>query len=444
MSVLLSAPGLVCCAGNSGEELFDAALRGDQSGIRPVSFAGRPVMRTGGRSFLAGVLPLPETAGRLDAMTRAALEQIRPLVETALAACGADRIAVCAGSCDNGSEYSLPAHRAFFSGGAFPPGYSIRAQSASRIAEYAAACFGLAGPCLAVAAACASSAGAFIKGAELIESGIADAVIAGGADLASETALLGFAALEAVSDGICNPFSRNRGGITLGEGAAFFLMCREGVLPPSAGPRIELIGYGESADAHHMTAPRPDGSGALAAMRRALRSAGIAPSAVDYINLHGTGTALNDQMEAAALAAAFGGAIPPVSSTKPITGHTLGAAGAIELAICWMALARASAAGQASPSPVFDVCTGLGDTPPNHKNSSEVFGDCSKGSGDSAKDTRNGSARLPAHCWDGERDPDMPFLNFVADGAVYAPRICMSNSFAFGGCNVSLILGRRD
>ena len=400
MGIRLSAPGLICCAGNNREALFDAALRGDQSGIRPLVLAD-------GRRFLAGRVAegalescpggapdLPGTGGRLFTMTLAALEQIRDEVEAARSAYGPERIAVCAGSCDNGSEESERAHRRYFAEGAFPAAYDVHFQSASLIAEFIAARFGLSGPCLTIATACASGAGAIVKGAELIAAGLCDAAIVGGADLVSETALLGFAALEALSGGVCNPFSKNRDGITLGEGAAFFVLRRSGEAA-EAGPSIELLGWGESADAHHMTAPRSDGAGAASAMSAALAAAGIGPGPVDYINLHGTGTPLNDRMEAAALGTVFGHAIPPLSSTKPLTGHTLGAAGALELALCWMVLA-------------------------------------------------SNSRRLPAHCWDGAADGDMPPLNFAGKETAADPRICMSNSFAFGGCNVSLVIGRKD
>jgi 3-oxoacyl-[acyl-carrier-protein] synthase-1 len=320
-------------------------------------------------------------------MTLAALEQIKPEVEEAIAAYGPERIGVCAGSCDNGSQRSLPAHQSYFAGNGFPPSYTLKDQSASLIAEFIAAFFGVKGPCFTIATACASGAGAIVKGAQLIESEICDAVIAGGVDIVSETVLLGFSALEAVSDEICNPFSKNRKGITLGEGAAFFVM-QKGTERTTA---IELLGWGESADAYHMTAPRPDGSGAQAAMQEALNMAKISPSNIDYINLHGTGTPLNDIMEAMAMQAVFADNAPPVSSTKPITGHTLGAAGALELALCHTALVEGG---------------------------------------------------LPAHCWDGQQDEEIPRLNFISPNTNDKPKICMSNSFAFGGCNTSLIIGR--
>ena len=356
MGIKLSAPGLVCCAGDNREEFFANTLRGDQNGIKPFII-------TGGRHFPAGLVSeknLPsENSDKIFRMTISALEQIRPEVESAIAAYGPERIGVCAGSCDNGSQRSFPAHRAYFSGNGFPAEYTLKDQSAYLLAEYIAGYFNIKGPCLTIATACASSAGAIVKGAQFIKSGICDAVICGGADLASETVLLGFSALEAVSDQICNPFSKNRKGITLGEGAAFFVL-KKGT---SDSMDIELLGWGESADAHHMTAPRPDGSGARTAMQSALNMAKISPGDVDYINLHGTGTPLNDIMEARAITAVFAGNAPPLSSTKPITGHTLGAAGALELALCRMALTESA---------------------------------------------------LPPHCWDGQRDSEIPDFNFVA------------------------------
>jgi 3-oxoacyl-[acyl-carrier-protein] synthase-1 len=151
------------------------------------------------------------------------------------------------------------------------------------------------------------------------------------------------------------------------------------------------LGAGESADAFHMTAPGPDGEGPAKAMKAALVDAGIDNARIGYVNLHGTGTELNDKTEAMAVKEVFGKDPPPASSTKPITGHTLGAAGALETAICWMVLKM------------------------------------KKG--------------LPIHCWDGVKDEELVFHPNIPDFG--APDLCMNNNFAFGGCNVSLILGRR-
>jgi 3-oxoacyl-[acyl-carrier-protein] synthase-1 len=324
-------------------------------------------------------------AARIIRIIDAALEQIRPDIEKAAAKYGREKIGVCFGSCDNGAEASLASHRALFAQGAFPENYSLRFQSASYPAEYIAGKFGLSGPVLAIATACASGASAIIRGAELVRAGMCGAVIAGGADIVSQAVFAGFHSLDAISDSLANPFSKNRKGINLGEGAAFFLLDSE------ENSAVELLGAGESADAYHMTAPITDGAGPAKAMRAALVDAGLTPEQIGYVNLHGTGTAFNDKAEALAMKAVFD-EMPPSSSTKPVTGHTLGAAGALEAAICWMVLTE------------------------------------KKG--------------LPVHCWDGVRDEEIPLLP-ITEAAGKTSAICMSNSFAFGGCNVSLILGGR-
>jgi 3-oxoacyl-[acyl-carrier-protein] synthase-1 len=214
-----------------------------------------------------------------------------------------------------------------------------------------------------------------------------DAVLVGGADSLCKLTVNGFAALESTSIGICNPMSRNRNGINIGEGAALFLMTRDSA-------DIEFIGAGESSDAHHMSAPHPEGVGAEAAMRAALADARLDPADVDYLNMHATATVKNDEMEAKAMHRVFGSDVP-ASGTKPMTGHLLGAAGATELAFCWLAL-------QAD--------------------------------------------RLPPHVWDGEVDPGLPSFMPVGQGGTFrrqSRRLCMSNSFAFGGSNATLLIGDR-
>ena len=252
--------------------------------------------------------------------------------------------------------------------------------------------FGLEGLAAVCTTACASSSSAIVKGCQLIKAGFCDAVVAGGVDIASEVVNSGFSALEAVSATHTNPFSKNRDGITLGDGAAFFVLTRDDIWNTG----IKILGYGESSDADHMTAPDESGEGAVASMQKALKSASLEPLDIDYINLHGTGTKLNDLMEARAVNAIFGEKQPPVSSTKPVTGHTLGAAGALELAVCYSVLIT-------------------------------------------------GGGWLPVHCWDGQMDGAMPKLNFVEKEKNYGKiKMCMSNTFGFGGCNVSLIIGERE
>jgi 3-oxoacyl-[acyl-carrier-protein] synthase-1 len=199
----------------------------------------------------------------------------------------------------------------------------------------------------------------------------------------------GFRALEAVSESRCNPLSRNRNGINIGEGAALFLMSRE----PAA---VALCGWGESSDGYHMSAPDPTGAGAKLAMQQALARADITAVQVDYINLHGTATLQNDAMEARVVHDLFGGGVW-VSSTKPFTGHALGAAGAIEAGLCWLAM-----------------------------------------------QDDNQSGRLPPHLWDRQADPSLPALHVAEPGASLGRplRWALSNSFAFGGANASLVFGR--
>jgi 3-oxoacyl-[acyl-carrier-protein] synthase-1 len=252
-----------------------------------------------------------------------------------------------------------------------------------------AAVLGTSGPAYVHSTACASSSKALASAARLINMGACDAVITGGIDSLCAFTVAGFLSLESVSATQCNPLSANRNGINIGEGAALFLMSRE----PAA---VSLRGWGESSDAHHMSAPDPSGKGASIAITRALARAGITPQQIDYINLHGTATVQNDAMESRAVHALFGSATA-TSSTKPFTGHALGAAGAIEAALCWLAM-----------------------------------------------QDDNPQGMLPPHLWDGIADPALPGLHTVEAGARLGRpvRWSLSNSFAFGGANAALVFGR--
>ena len=162
----------------------------------------------------------------------------------------------------------------------------------------------------------------------------------GGVDGRCRFAMNGFHALGALSQGLCRPLAPDRDGINLGEGVALFTMERA-----TAG--IFFAGAGETSDAYHATAPDPEGRGAEAAMRAALADAGLAPSDIGYLNLHGTGTQANDEMEMKAVRRVFGESFTAYESTKPFTGHCLGAAGAVEAAICWLKLQAGDVAGAA-------------------------------------------------------------------------------------------------
>ncbi len=392
MKIYLSKPGVISSAGTDLEELFASLVSGNQSGIKQYkTFSGD--------TFFAARIDgskLKASTGRLDMkiikIEEAALEQISENIEKAKSKYGADRIAVCVGSCDNGTEFSLAGHKKYFENGTFPEDYTIEMQGADYVSTFIAEKYGLTGPVCTFSTACSSSAGAIIKAAELIKSGICDAAVTGGIDIASDTTLDGFASLEAISEKITNPFSKNRSGITLGDGAAFFVLSKEPL--EESVPKICLLGYGESCDAHHMTSPDPSGAGAKKAIEKALLNAKIKPEEVDYINLHGTGTKFNDSMEAKAVDAVFGKYKVPCSTTKPVTGHTLGAAGALELAICFAAI------------------------------------------------TNN---VLPPQIWDGVFDEEMPKLNFVnKNDDLHQVKICLSNSFAFGGANACLVIKKEE
>ena len=398
--IYLSSPALVCCAGLNANELYESCLSGNQNGFVTRKFDNRDFPVGQIKSDLPEVdlkdfdFPSYASDTRIIRIINAALTQLASVAGKAKAKYGPEKIGVCLGSCDNGSEASFFAHNNFLEKGSFPKDYNLRYQSALFPAEFISRKLGITGQVFTIATACASGASAIIRGAELIRSGICDAVIAGGADIVSETVFTGFNVLEAVSDSLSNPFSKNRKGINLGEAAAFFLLDSEQI------SEIELLGMGESSDAFHMTAPGEDGAGPVRAMKDALKSAGISSDKIDYVNLHGTGTVLNDKAEALALKTVFNTA-PPSSSTKPVTGHTLGAAGALEAAICWMVL--------------------------------------------------NERRGLPVHCWDGETDADACAClvspsshNGKEKENCKPPSICMTNNFAFGGCNVSLILGRKN
>jgi 3-oxoacyl-[acyl-carrier-protein] synthase II len=192
------------------------------------------------------------------------------------------------------------------------------------------ACFG---PRLTVSTACSSSANALGIAADWIRCGRADRVLCGGADSLCWMTYSGFNVLQALDTVACRPFDRSRAGLTLGEGSAMFVLEDwERAIRRGAVIVAELVSYGVSADAHHLTQPRPDGEGAILAMRRALREGAVAAGEVDYVNAHGTGTPLNDVAETKAIKAVLGERAyrVPVSSTKSMVGHCLAAAGAIE------------------------------------------------------------------------------------------------------------------
>jgi 3-oxoacyl-[acyl-carrier-protein] synthase-1 len=202
--------------------------------------------------------------------------------------------------------------------------------STERIADF----LGITGFMTTISTACSSSANSIMFGAQLIKAGFIDRVIAGGTDSVTRFTLNGFNTLMILDKNGCKPFDENRAGLTLGEGAAYVVLESEEIVTSRNKKTLaELAGYGNANDAYHQTASSPEGIGAFLAMEKALKFAGLSPGTIDYINVHGTGTQNNDLSEGIALQKIFGEKMPEFSSTKSYTGHTLGAAGAVEAVI---------------------------------------------------------------------------------------------------------------
>jgi 3-oxoacyl-[acyl-carrier-protein] synthase I len=246
---------------------------------------------------------------------------------------GAARIGVYVGTSGAGILETELAYRRRDAHGALPPELRYReAMNLFSPAAYLVERFALRGPAAVVSAACASSAKAFAAAARALRAGLCDAALVGGVETLCLTTLHGFDSLELLSRQRCRPCDADRDGISLGEAAGFVLLTRE-----PAGSGVALLGYGESGDAHHLSTPHPEGTGAALAMRAALSMAGLEPGAIDYVNLHGTGTRTNDVAEDAAVHDVLGDDVPR-SSTKGWTGHTLGAAGLAEAVIAMLAM----------------------------------------------------------------------------------------------------------
>lgn len=392
MPSYLNALGLLCALGEGKQAVADALFAGDASGMRaePGWVSERDLTVGGVRGELPALpADMSQPPSRNNQLLLAAALQIEPQIRDAIARYGATRVGVVLGTSTSGIDEASQSIASYINQGELPAHYHYAQQELGAPASFLADWLGLCGPVYSISTACTSSARALLSAHRLLQQGICDVVLCGGVDSLCRLTLNGFSALEAISAERCNPFSVNRHGINIGEGAALFVMSRE----PSA---ITFFGGGASSDAHHISAPEPSGAGAQVAMRKALASAGVAAEDIDYLNLHGTATTHNDAMESQATAAVFPHGVA-CSSSKPLTGHTLGAAGALEAAFCWLSL-----------------------SPYNRDN------------------------LLPPHLWDGQADPAVPALRLVSAGQTLQRshgRRLMSNSFAFGGSNISLILG---
>ena len=252
---------------------------------------------------------------------------------------GATRVAVVLGTSTASIGETEDAY-AHLEHGAFPTRMArANIHTPHSLAGFVQQATGLRGPCVTVATACSSSAKVFAQAARLIEAGVVDAALVGGVDTLCGSVLFGFNSLGLVSAAPCRPFDAMRDGLSLGEAGGFAVLertsQRRGAGDGDDG--LQLRGYGESSDAHHMSAPHPEGLGARLAMGDALARAGVDAGAIGYLNLHGTATPANDTVEARAVAALFPDTLH-ASSTKGWTGHTLGAAGIVESTFALLAL----------------------------------------------------------------------------------------------------------
>lgn len=330
------------CIGR-GVEATLAALHARRTGLARCAFETVTLETSVGEVPGVDDSPLPLGLGEYECRNnRLALlgltqDGFAETVRRCAARYGRERVGVFLGTSTSGIlETELAYRRRDPVSGALPEDFRYRgAHNTFSLAAFACAALRLSGPAVVISSACSSSAKVFASARRAMEAGLIDAALVGGVDSLCLTTLYGFHSLQLVSRVPCRPFDLERDGISIGEAAAFALLER----PRTSldADAVLLLGVGESSDAHHMSAPHPEGRGARAAMLKALEAARLEPSDIQYLNLHGTGTPSNDDAEARAVSAVLGSEVP-ASSTKGATGHTLGAAGALEAVICALAL----------------------------------------------------------------------------------------------------------
>ncbi len=392
--VAMSALTATSCLG-AGLEATCAALRAERSGLTPCNFETVQLDTYVGQ--VAGVesRSLPRRWADYDcrnnrlALLGLAQDGFMESVARTVARHGARRVGLFLGTSTSGTLEAEIAYRHRDPLTGLLPDSFAYAQSLDffSVASLVRQVLGIQGPAAVVSTACSSSAKVFAMAKRYINLGLIDAAVVGGVDSLCLTTLYGFHSLQLTSARPCRPFDQHRDGISIGEAAAFAVL----EVMPAAGASgsVALLGVGESSDAYHISAPHPEGAGARHAMKAALEDAQLAPAAVDYINLHGTGTPSNDCAESKAVEALFGSGIP-CSSTKGASGHTLGAAGALEVVICALAITH-------------------------------------------------GFMPAGLHC--ATLDPSC-HLNYLRVNGAAAPRVALSNSLGFGGTNCSVLLGR--
>ncbi|WP_392558852.1 beta-ketoacyl-[acyl-carrier-protein] synthase family protein [Orbus mooreae] len=344
----------------------------------------------GEADYPLSVIPdaLQQFASRNNQLLYNAYLQIKIEIEQIIAEYGQQRVAVIMGTSTSGIHEGDLAVKHYLQTQTLPKHYTYNQQELGDPSCFLATLLGLQGPAYTISTACTSSARAIISGKRLIDAGIVDAAIVGGADSLSRMPINGFYALDSISKMPCMPFSQDRNGINIGEASALFLLTKK------ESSDIAVLGTGESSDAHHISAPHPDGTGAEKAMRMALHNASLNASDIGYINLHGTATELNDLAESKAVYRLFQHTNTPCSSTKHLTGHTLGTAAATELALSYLLIEQK----MKLPQQDFSI---------------SPF------------------------------DSKLDKISIITHDMVLEKPLIMSNSFAFGGNNTSLIIGKK-
>ncbi|MGH8229105.1 MAG: beta-ketoacyl-[acyl-carrier-protein] synthase family protein [Steroidobacteraceae bacterium] len=343
------------CAAGTGRAALARALEARASGLRPNDFSAEPLATWIGRVDGLEEEPLPDTLAVWEcrnnrlAWRGARQDGFAERVAAARERYGPRRIALVLGTSTASIGATEEAYRRLEPDGQYPPDLRRPGiHTPHSLAAFLAQALRLEGFCVTIGTACSSSAKVFAHAARLMQLGLADAAVVGGTDTLCASVLYGFHSLGLLSPEPCRPFDPARKGLSLGEAAGFALLEREG-----AGPW--LLGHGESSDAHHMSSPHPDGRGARLAIERALASAGLAPRDIDYINLHGTASRLNDEVEGRVVADLFTPATF-ASSTKGWMGHALGASGIVEAVITLLALETGVAPGTLNSSAVDRAC----------------------------------------------------------------------------------------
>jgi 3-oxoacyl-[acyl-carrier-protein] synthase I len=398
--IRLSALGMINALGGSLREIEAGLFQGSTSRIVESSdFLPDRGCRVG---LVESPLPtIPPELSFLDSRNSrllfAAYEQIKDEIHVACNQFGPARFGIVIGSSTSGIEQGEKSLANFQRTGKMSESFRYTQQEMGAPSELLRHLTTARGPSYTISTACSSSAKAFRSAKLLLEHDLCDAVLVGGADCLCQLTVQGFASLELLSGDLANPFSKSRDGINIGEGAALFVLTRE-----RGG--VQLLGVGEASDAYHMSSPDPEARGAIAAIQSALEDAVCCSKDIHYLNLHGTGTIHNDAMEARAVSEGLnlrrGSPIIPASSTKPLVGHMLGAAGATEIGFCWLSLR-------------------------NFLDSNGIF-------------------PIPPHIYDGEYDGSLPLISLSPLGATISGHTtvrCLSNSFGFGGSNCAVIVG---